>query len=153
MKSTQPTCTNTRAPWELLGVSLCGDKPPWDTPGRAGLPKLLLNEEVTTQNATVDTPGSCAECTATGGGGAGTRHADKHAEQGGDEIVQLNKGPGVSCWTARLLAHPPPLDGSYEVQKHSGVSVSTVRCTLTHRIIHRAGFFPRLLVSANVSGS
>ena len=49
----------------------------------------------------------------------------------------------MSCWTARPLAHPPPLDGSYEVQKHSGVSVSSVRCTLTHRIIHRAGFFPR----------
>src|SRR6056300_877095 len=55
----------------------------------------------------------------------------------------MNKGPGVSCWTARLLAHPPPLDGSYAAQKHSGVSVSSVRCTLTHHIIHRAGFFPR----------
>ena len=48
----------------------------------------------------------------------------------------------MSCWTARLLAHPPPLDGSFAVQKHSGVSVSSVRCTLAHRIIHRAGFFP-----------
>ena len=67
------------------------------------------------------------------------------AEQRGRRVgtIHLNKGQGVSCWTARLLAHPPPLDGSFAVQKHSGVSVSSVRCTLAHRIIHRAGFFPR----------
>ena len=62
--------------------------------------------------------------------------------KGVDELSHRNKGPGVSCWTARPLAHPPPLDGSFDVQKHSGVSVSSVRCTLAHRIIHRAGFFP-----------
>ena len=35
--------------------------------------------------------------------------------KGVDDLAHLNKGPGVSCWTARPLAHPPPLDGSFAV--------------------------------------
>ena len=27
---------------------------------------------------------------------------------GAADCIHLNKGPGVSCWTACLLAHPPP---------------------------------------------
>ena len=33
----------------------------------------------------------------------------------GSTTLYMNKGPGVSCWTARLLVHPPPLDGSFAV--------------------------------------
>ena len=109
--------------WELCGVQHC--RRMWTRSRNKrllchlgillGVPAPHGDEEntptgYTHANATLGSPGSCAECSATGGCGAGTRHADKHAEQGGDEIVQLNKGQGVSCWTARPLAHPPPLD-------------------------------------------
>ena len=35
----------------------------------------------------------------------------RRPSKGGDELHQ-NKGLGVSCWAARPLAYPPPLDGS-----------------------------------------
>ena len=36
----------------------------------------------------------------------------RRPSKGGDELQHQNKGQGVSCWAARPLAYPPPLDGS-----------------------------------------
>ena len=48
----------------------------------------------------------------------------RRPSQGAADCIHLNKGPGVSCWTARLLAHPPPLDGSLRhIEALGGLSV------------------------------
>ena len=49
----------------------------------------------------------------------------------------------MSCWAACPLALPPPLDGSLQrAQYIRGSRVFQCACTLAHRVIHRAEFFP-----------
>ena len=43
---------------------------------------------------------------------AQTDEQKRRPSKGGDELQHQNKGQGVSCWAARPLAYPPPLDGS-----------------------------------------
>ena len=67
----------------------------------------------------------------------------RRPSKGVDELSHLNKGQGVSCWAACPLALPPPLDGSLQrAQYIRGSRVFQCACTLAHRVIHRAEFFP-----------
>ena len=43
---------------------------------------------------------------------AQTDEQKRRPSKGVDELSHQNKGLGVSCWAARPLAYPPPLDGS-----------------------------------------
>ena len=43
---------------------------------------------------------------------AQTDEQKRRPSKGVDELLHQNKGQGVSCWAARPLAYPPPLDGS-----------------------------------------
>ena len=45
---------------------------------------------------------------------SGATGATRRPSKGVDELVHINKRQGVSCWTACLLHHPPPLDGSLQ---------------------------------------
>ena len=72
----------------------------------------------------------------------------RRPSKGGDELLHQNKGQGVSCWSARPLAYPPPLDGSIYMYTyiyiHISISISiylyihihTHTHTHTHTHIH-----------------